>query len=213
MEIPQLDLGSSSCEALESEKMNIGSQRILFSDHINACQYSSEKVDSFVIDMDSFSSSINKDNINANSRTTFQRSLSRKGSQRWGDRNVIVNGNVDTLNDKDTVPTTYSPKAALVGSCKSTVTAAGSTQNSTNSQQQVHHQITVTASNNMCNTNTENKCITRRNSFGRSSSWLLDPKKVLLAFATLSSVGTLLLIYLTLTISKQNGAEYGGDLQ
>lgn len=65
-------MGSSSCEALESEKMNIGSQRILFSDHINACQYSSEKVDSFVIDMDSFSSSINKDNINANSRTTVR---------------------------------------------------------------------------------------------------------------------------------------------
>lgn len=209
-QIPELDLVSSSLEGLDSkQQMNIGSQRILVSDHINAYQYSSEKVDSFVIDMDSFSSNINKDIINANSRTTLQRNLSRKGSQR--DRNV--SGNV-TLQDKDTVPTTCSPKASLLGPCKSTVVTVGSTQNSTNPPQQIHHQITVTTASNMRNNNTENKCITRRStSFGRSYSWLLDPKKVLLAFATFSSVGTLLLIYLTLTISKQNGVEYGSDLQ
>ncbi|CAI8584719.1 unnamed protein product [Vicia faba] len=211
-EIPESDLVSSSCEGLESEQMNIGSQRILVSDHINAYQYSSEKVDSFVVDMDSFSSSINKDIVNANSRTT--RSLSRKGSQRWGDRNV--NGCNGAVQDKDIVPTTCSPKAFLLGPSKSTVMAVGSIQNSTNTQQVIHHQITITtASSNMCNTNTENKCMTtRRNSFGRSYSWLLDPKKILLIFATLSSVGTLLLIYLTLSISKHNnGVEYGSDLQ
>ncbi|KAJ1423757.1 hypothetical protein SESBI_12028 [Sesbania bispinosa] len=201
-EIPELDLGSS-CEALESEKKNMLTQRISVSDHINAYQYSPEKVDSFVIDMDSFSSGINKDSTNANSRTT--RSLSRKGSQRGGDRNA--NGNV-TLHDKDTVPTTCSPKAALLGSCtaeKSTVVALGSTQNSSNPQ--VHHQITITASN-ICSPTAESKCITRRNSFRRPSSWLLDPKKVLLIFATLSSMGTMLLIYLTLAISKQSADEY-----
>ncbi|GAU14913.1 hypothetical protein TSUD_47060 [Trifolium subterraneum] len=108
-QIPELDLVSSSLEGLDSkQEMNIGSQRILVSDHINAYQYSSEKVDSYVIDMDSFSSGINKDIINANSRTTLQRNLSRKGSQR--DRNV--SGNV-TLQDKDTVPTTCSPKGTI----------------------------------------------------------------------------------------------------
>ncbi|CAK8573772.1 unnamed protein product [Lathyrus sativus] len=208
-EIPELDLVSSSCEALESGEMNIGSQRILVSDHIKAYQYSSEKVDSFVVDMDSFSSSIHKDIINANSRTTLQRSLSRKGSQRWGDRNM--NGGNVTVQDKDIVPTTCSPK----GPSKSTVMAVGSIQNSANIQQQVHHQITITtASSNICNNNTENKCMMKRNSFGRSYSWLLDPKKILLIFATLSSVGTLLLIYLTLSISKHNnGVENGSDLQ
>ncbi|XP_058769634.1 uncharacterized protein LOC131643438 [Vicia villosa] len=190
-EIPELDMVSSSCEVLESG-------------------------DSFVVDMDSFSSTINKDIINANSRTTLQRSLSRKGSQRWNDRNV--NGCNVAVQDKDIVPTTCSPKASLLGPSKSTVMAVGSIQNSINTQQQqVHHQITITtASSNMCNnTNTENKCMTtRRNSFGRSYSWLLDPKKILLIFATLSSVGTLLLIYLTLSISKHNnGVEYGSDLQ
>ncbi|CAL5209748.1 unnamed protein product [Lathyrus oleraceus] len=203
-EIPRLDSVSSSREALESGEMKIGSQRILLSDHIKAYQHSSEKVDSFVVDMDSFSSSINnKDIINANSRTTLQRNLSRKGTQRWGDRNM--NGGNVTVEDKDIVPTTCSPR----GPSKSTVMAVGSIQNSSNTQQQVHHQITITtASSNMCNNNTENKCMVRRSSFGRSYSWLLDPKKILLIFATLSSVGTLLLIYLTLSISKHNnGAE------
>ncbi|XP_025979743.1 uncharacterized protein [Glycine max] len=212
-EISESNLGgsSSSHEALESEEKNMGTQRILVSDHINAYQYSAEEADSFVIDMDSFSSGINKDSNNANSRIT--RSLSRKGSQRGGDRKV--NGNV-TLHDRDTAPTTCSPKAALAGSCtaeKSAVVAVGSTHHSTNTQ--VHHQITITASN-MCTTTTpttESKCITRRNSFKRSSSWLLDPKRVLLFFATLSSMGTMLLIYFTLTLSKQNADEYGGDWQ
>ncbi|KAK7280189.1 hypothetical protein RJT34_25251 [Clitoria ternatea] len=207
-EIPELDLGGSSCEALDSEQKNMGTQRILVSDHINAYQYSAEKADSFVIDMDSFSSTINKDSTNANSRITLQRNLSRKGSQRGGDSKV--NGNV-TLHDKDTVPTTCSPKVAMVGSSageRSAMVAAGSTHHSTNPQ--VHHQITVTASN-MCATTTESKCVTRRSSFKRTSSWLLDPKRVLLFFATLSSMGTMLLIYFTLTISKQNADEYVGD--
>ncbi|KAK7357531.1 hypothetical protein VNO80_16820 [Phaseolus coccineus] len=201
-EIPELNSGdSSSREALESEQKNMGTQRISVSDHINAYQYSAEEADSFVIDMDSFSSAINKDSTNANSRITLQRNLSRKGSQRGGDRKV------NTLHDRDTVPTTSSPKAALAGSCtaeKSAAVAVGSTQHSTNTQ--VHHQITITASN-MCNTNTESKCVTRRNSFKRTSSCLLDPRRVLLFFATLSSMGTMLLIYFTLTISKQSADE------
>ncbi|XP_014491881.1 uncharacterized protein LOC106772745 isoform X1 [Vigna radiata var. radiata] len=204
-EIPELSLGdSSSREALESEQKNMGTQRISVSDHINAFQYSADEADSFVIDMDSFSSAINKDSINTNSRITLQRNLSRKGSQRGGDRKV--NGNV-TLHDRDTVPTTCSPKAALAGSCraeKSATVAVGSTQHSTNTQ--VHHQITITASN-MCSTNTESKSVTRRNSFKRPSSWLLDPRRVLIFFATLSSMGTMLLIYFTLTISKQSADE------
>lgn len=211
-EIPELNLGDScsSCEALESEQKNMGTQRISVSDHINAYQYSAEEADSFVIDMDSFSSSINKDSTNANSRITLQRNLSRKGYQRGSERKV--NGNA-TLHDKDTVPTLCSPKASLAGSCtaeKSAVVSVGSTHHSTNTQ--AHHQITITASN-MCSTTTESKCVTRRNSFKRPSSWLLDPKRILLFFATLSSVGTMLLIYFTLTISKQNADQYGGDWQ
>ncbi|MED6191744.1 hypothetical protein PIB30_003546 [Stylosanthes scabra] len=215
-DIPKLDSSSfspsPSSSALESEekKMESGTQRISVSDHITAYQYTAEKADSFVIDMNSFSSPINKDTSNINSRITLQRSLSRKGSQRVGERKV--NGNV-SLHERDTVPTTSSPKAAMAGcSTVEKSTAVGSTNQSTNPPQS-HHQITINASN-MCSTpTTESKSATRRNSFRRSSSWLLDPKRVLLIFATLSSMGTLLLIFFTIAISKQNTDEYMADLQ
>ena len=76
-----LSCSSCSCgsgEAMESEQKNIGSgtQRISVSDHINAFQYTAEKADSFVIDMDAFSSANNKDTTNANSRITVNLSLS-----------------------------------------------------------------------------------------------------------------------------------------
>ncbi|MED6126151.1 hypothetical protein PIB30_075593 [Stylosanthes scabra] len=208
-DIPKLD-SSPPSSTLESEekKMEGGAQRISVSDHINAYQCTAEKADSFVIDMDSFSSPINKDTSNINPRIT--RNLSRKGSQRVGERKV--NGNV-SLHERDTVPTTSSPKAAMAG-CNTLEksTAVGSTNQSTNSPQS-HHQITINASN-MCSTpTTESKSATRRNSFRRSSSWLLDPKRVLLIFATLSSMGTLLLIFFTIAISKQNTDEYMADLQ
>ncbi|KAF7840672.1 uncharacterized protein G2W53_002970 [Senna tora] len=203
-EIPKLDSSSSSREAFDSEQ----TQKISVSDHINAFQYTNEKSDSFVIDMNSF-----KD-TNSNSRITLkkiklQRSLSRKGSQRGGDKKI--NGHT-TLHDRDAVPIIGSPKATFVGSCtpeKPGMVAVGSTDHSTNSQ--VHHQITITAGN-IAGT-TESKCVLRKSSFRRPSFRLLDPKRVLLFFATLSSMGTMLLIYFTLTLSKQNADEYGGDWQ
>ncbi|RDX66958.1 hypothetical protein CR513_54220, partial [Mucuna pruriens] len=210
-EIPKLDLSSYSFdygEALDSEEKIIGTQTISVSEF----QYTPEKTDSFVIDMDAFSSGINKDatnanaNANANSRITpqkkLQRSLSRKGSQRLGDRKVNSNA---TLYDKDTVPAICSPKATVAGPCtleKPAGMVVGPTDHSINPH--IHHQITMTA-NNMSGTPTESKCMTRRNSFRRpSSSWALDPKRVLLFFATLSSMGTMLLIYFTLAINKQS---------
>ncbi|KAJ0018002.1 hypothetical protein Pint_10880 [Pistacia integerrima] len=70
---------------------------------------------------------------------------------------------------------------------------------------QVHHQITITTGNIITNTPDSGRCTVRRNSFKRSSSlWVLDPKRVLLFFATLSSMGTMLLIYFTLSMSKYN---------
>ncbi|KAG5070415.1 hypothetical protein JHK85_002792 [Glycine max] len=191
-EIPKLDL-SSSCfdngEPLDSEQK---SQKIFVSDHINAFQYADEKADSFVIDMDAFSSGHNKDATNANSRIT--RSLSRKGSQRLGDWKLNNNA---TLYDKDTVPAICSPKGTLVGPFtpeKPAGMAVGPMGHSMNPH--VHN---LTADN----IPTESKCsITRRNSFRRPSSWAIDPKRVLLFFATLSSMGTMLLIYFTLTIRE-----------
>ncbi|XP_022631670.1 uncharacterized protein LOC106777360 isoform X2 [Vigna radiata var. radiata] len=196
-EIPKLDLSSSSHEDLISEEKNRGS----------AFRYSAEKGDSFVIDMDAFSSANHKDPTNANSKIT--RSLSRKGSLRLGDRKVKSSA---TLYEKDTVPTICSSQGTLVGTCtleKTAGMALGSMDHSINPL--VYQQITMTT-NNIIGNPTENKCsITRRNSFRRPSSWALDPKRVLLFFATLSSMGTMLLIYFILSSSKQSPDEYGGD--
>ncbi|XP_004511337.1 uncharacterized protein [Cicer arietinum] len=196
---------SSSCyygcgDGIEMEQK----QRITESDHMNAFQYTGDKVDSFVIDMDAYSSGINKDATNTNSRIT--RSLSRKGSQRVGDRKL--NG-ITTLsphshdinnnnNNKDAISALCSPKGTLTGSCSTPDKAASMAVGSTD------HFINTTA--------TETKSITRRNSFIRSSSSCpLDPKRVLIFFATLSSMGTMLLIYFTLITNKQNEDQFLGD--
>ncbi|KAF6153205.1 hypothetical protein GIB67_016684 [Kingdonia uniflora] len=52
---------------------------------------------------------------------------------------------------------------------------------------------------------TENRC--RRHSKLRPSAWNIDPRRVVLFFATLSSMGTILLIYFTLSISKLSGGD------
>lgn len=74
--------------------------------------------------------------------------------------------------------------AYFVGSCtpeKTSAVTLGTTDNS--SSPQVHHQITITANN--ISTVTDGRSVLRRNSFKRSSSWALDPKKILFLFATL----------------------------
>ncbi|MED6173941.1 hypothetical protein PIB30_064407 [Stylosanthes scabra] len=158
--------------------------------------------------MDAFSSSSSSSTTTTtnpppnNSRITLQRSLSRKGSQRVGESRK-VNGNA-TLHDKDNiVPATSSPRGGA-GSCtpgKASLLGVGSMDHSITPH--IHHQIPMTPT--ATTASETGKSLARRNSFRRPSSWALDPKRVLLFFATFrSSMGTMLLIYLTLTISKQN---------
>ncbi|MBA0568855.1 hypothetical protein Golob_006322 [Gossypium lobatum] len=100
---------------------------------------------------------------------------------------------------------------ALLGSCmpeKPRTVVAGSTDPATS--QQVHHQIAITTGN--ITAATESRFSLRRNSFRRyPPPWLLDPRRILMLFATLSSMGTVLLIYFTLSIRKMNGDENGLD--
>lgn len=199
-ENPKLDL-DNSCEVCGLEE-NMGTQKISVSDHMNGFQYTAEKSDSFVIDMDGFSHGTNKDisNITANSRFTLQRSLSRKGTQRDSPR--------ANANNRDFAVVTSSPRGGLGSGTpeKSALVAVGTMDNSSNPQ--VHHQITITTGN----TPTESRFFSRRNSFKPlRSPWVLDPKKVLFFFATLSSMGTILLIYFTLSIGKLNAKEDAMD--
>ncbi|XP_017639737.1 uncharacterized protein LOC108481075 isoform X2 [Gossypium arboreum] len=180
-ENPKLDLASSN---------EISTQKISVSDHISGFQYTADKPDSFVIDMDSFShGGLNKE-INQNPRIT--KSLSRKGSMR-GDKKIITS-NCTNSNDKDFFVAT-SPK--------------GSTDRTNNPQ--VHHQITITTGNIKAPPDSRFSLLRRSNSRRSSSPWVLDPKRILFLFATLSSMGTILLIYFTLSIGKTDGDENAFD--
>ncbi|KAM1139153.1 hypothetical protein ACFX2I_036860 [Malus domestica] len=198
-ENPKLDSGSEEVYGLE-EKMS--TQKISVSDHINGFHYTADKSDSFVIDMESFSHGGTDKDVTANSRVS--RNVSRKWSQRGGEKKIIRNVN---SNDKEVSSTTTSHFGSSTP--EKSPLAVGTIDQSSNPH--VHHQITVTAAN--IGTTTEGRCVVRRNSFRRSSSWGIDPKRVLFFFATMSSIGTILLIYFTLSIAKYNADETSIDWQ
>lgn len=200
---------SEDCGMKEKE-----TQKILVSDQVNGFQYKTEKSDSFVVDMEGFPNGVNKDTT-ANSRITLQRSLSRKGSQRGGEKKPNSVASIDA----DAVLATSSPRAALAGGSTLekpvavvVAAAAGGTTDHHPVGSQVHHHIAITAGN--ISTITESRCISRRYSFRRASpSWLIDPRRILFFFATLSSMGTILLIYFTLSIKRLGGDDTELDWQ
>ncbi|XP_049382471.1 uncharacterized protein LOC125846840 isoform X2 [Solanum stenotomum] len=190
------------------ENMGVEKQRLFeekgvcVSDHMNGLQYTSTKSDSFVVDMERFSHIIEKD-INANSRIT--RNLSRKGSFRSGEKKT----NSNAVNDKDTNFTANSPRASslLGGGITPEKPMALTTSSDQHTPQTHNHQITIVAGHGAAAAATESKIGGRRFSFRRSTNWTIDPRRILLFFATLSSMGTMLLIYFTLSIAKLNGED------
>ncbi|KAE8733197.1 Detected protein of unknown function [Hibiscus syriacus] len=171
-----------------TENAKLESEENSVSDHINA-----DTPDSFVIDMESFVS--NKEN-NPNSR--FPRSISRKGLLRGDKKNVNNSNSTSIASDH---------RDSFVSSSS---TPGGSPENLTavTEESGVHpsnRQISFTSNNISAATESRLMMSLRRNSMKRSPPpWLLDPKRILLFFATLSSVGTILLIYFTLSISGTN---------
>ncbi|XP_047944095.1 uncharacterized protein LOC125190751 isoform X2 [Salvia hispanica] len=194
-EIPKLDMGSdllvTNCLAGEFGENQI----ISVADHVNGLHHSTTKSDSFVVDMERFSHLIEKEKIanSANSRITLQRNLSRKGSMRPAERKV-------SSNERDVSMIATSPRATLTLE-KQAVVVAGPHDHSLTTTPQLHHQITIT-----------NGCITaaaettKRFGFRRSSqTWTINPRRILFFFATISCMGTILLIYFTLSMGKLNG--------
>nr|GMD06923.1 uncharacterized protein LOC109165303 isoform X1 [Ipomoea batatas] len=170
----------------------MGSQKtsVLDDEHTSG----TKPADSFVVDMERFS---NLD-VAANSRIKkLQRSLSRKGSVRSSERKP----NPNAANENPIIAT--SPRAAPSTPEKLTVVTMGATDNSAS---QPHNQITIMAGG---ATPAESKLGGRRFSFRRPSSpsWTIDPRRILLFFATLSSMGTMLLIYFTLSMGNLSGDE------
>ncbi|XP_074272070.1 uncharacterized protein LOC141595983 isoform X2 [Silene latifolia] len=166
-----------------------------------------DKVDSFVIDLENVSSG--QDNgPTSNPRISLQRNASRKVSQRGnGERK---NNDFDilssSLSPRDAQATT-TPKKSL---SPITIPTMGLHDNSVN-HQLPQHQITIKTGGS--NTVQEGRW-GRRSSFKRSSaSWFAHPKRILFFFATLSCMGTMLLIYFTLSMNKQDEKEGISDWQ
>ncbi|KAL9236643.1 hypothetical protein vseg_011285 [Gypsophila vaccaria] len=157
--------------------------------------------DCYVVDLENVvhdeTTSVFDTTIN-NSTSKLQRSLSRKITQR---------GMEGKISDKDALVHSSSPKGTqainTLEKLVSPLTLQMDTQDNQVNNHQPHHQITIKTAT----TNTmPKKEWRRRPSFKRSpSSWLYDPKRILLLFATLSIMGTMLLILFTLlSMSKHN---------
>lgn len=195
------DILSLSREACELDEM--GSQKISVSDQTNSLQFTNIKSDSFMVDVESLSPLTDKD-ITANSRIKLQRSFSRKGSQQRGSEKKINSSNA---NEKETnIVSSASPRAAKARASmpeKPMVVTVGTTDHPMNPQ--VHHQITIVTAN-IGTTTAESRWMTGRFGFRRSPPcWTVNPRRILFFFATLSSMGTILLIYFTLSMGKHSG--------
>ncbi|KAL0398724.1 UNVERIFIED_CONTAM: hypothetical protein Sradi_2215700 [Sesamum radiatum] len=169
------NLMNSNCESGELGERGAG-LKICVSDQVNGLQHHSSaaaKSDSFVVDMERFSHHLTEKDMNANSRIT--RNLSRKGSARSGEKKIIA------TNERDTTLLATSPRATLHGGStpeKPVVVVMGPTDHST--VPQLHHQISFT------NGTVGSECGGKRLSFRRSShTWTIDPRRILLFFATL----------------------------
>ncbi|XP_058197702.1 uncharacterized protein LOC131313421 isoform X3 [Rhododendron vialii] len=180
-------------------------QKISVSDQTNGLQFTNTKPDSFAVDMDRLSHLADKDKP-ANSR--FTRGFSRKGSQQRRNEKKITPSSTDNEGDTS-IESAASPRAALAASSmpeKPMVVTVGTANHPMNSPQ-LHHQITImTGSIGGATTGAESRSTPKRLGSRRSPpSWTADPRRIVFFFATLSSMGTLLLIYFTLTMGKLSG--------
>ncbi|KAJ9566620.1 hypothetical protein OSB04_002586 [Centaurea solstitialis] len=128
------------------------------------------------MEMEPFAHLTTKD-LNFNTR--FNRSLSKKGEDK-----KMSNPSVD--NERMSIS---SPKGI--------------------SEPQVHHQISIITSGTATtaiagDTSTRSRLIAKRSSSFKQTS-VINPRRILFFFATLSSMGTILLIYFTLSMARHNG--------
>ncbi|XP_048594728.1 uncharacterized protein LOC125577355 [Brassica napus] len=169
------------------------------------------KPDGFVtIDVESFSPDLHTDFF---SSSPLHRSVSRKGSPRNNNERKL-HGDSNS-NDKETSFPQFPLRGSSAPEKPSTVGPIDHAGTVTTANTAVPssplHQITITTSaataGNMISDQNKGRRFgfARKSSFKRShTSWMLDPKKIVLFCATLSSMGSILLIIFTLSISKSN---------
>lgn len=202
------DMGSDTPRSSSKpcELDNIGTQKISVPDQANRLQCTNFDSDSFVVDMERLSLITEKD-ITPNSR--LPRNFSRKVSSQKKNMETTINPSTSNEKDAGVVASTSSPRApsAVDGRPEKPMVVTVETTKDQPTSPHVHHQITIMTGNvGVRNAGERRWSDGKRFSFRRSSpSWAVDPRRILLFFATLSSMGTILLICFTLSISKQSG--------
>ncbi|XP_058194873.1 uncharacterized protein LOC131311425 [Rhododendron vialii] len=199
----------SSSKPCELDKM--GTQKISVSDQTNRLQRTNFDSDSFVVDVERLSLLADKDTTTANSGLT--KSLSRKVSQHKSVEKMINPSTGNDGNEKDAgvVASISSPRAGDSFTPEKPMVVTVATTKDQPMSSGVHHQITIVTGNVGTRNAGERRSWRdgKRFSFRRSSpaSWAVDPRRILLFFATLSSMGTILLIYFTLSMGRQSGVD------
>nr|KAJ0214398.1 hypothetical protein LSAT_V11C400179800 [Lactuca sativa] len=188
----------SSCKERYEEIQEKSNQKSSESDQILDM-----KSDSFTVDMEPLSHHSNKD-LTHSSRINMDRSLSRKGSQVRAEKKMNSNSLVNDSNG-DTIPT---PKAALMAGTMPEKLMLVKPNTDHILDPQLHHQITIMTSGNTTTTKAAGAPL-KSSLFGKKSSSfklssIINPRRILFFFATLSSMGTILLICLTLSMAKYN---------
>ncbi|XP_023517776.1 uncharacterized protein LOC111781429 isoform X2 [Cucurbita pepo subsp. pepo] len=166
--------------------------KILISDQTNRSQYTT-KPDSFIIDMDSFSSSTTKE---ISQSSSISRNFSRKGTLRGGNKIGQDHGAA-----ADDTEQSMSPIGGVVLGAASTLEKQAVVMG-LGSREEL-------GGGGNGSGGTERLSV-RRSSFKRSSqacSWYLDPRKIFMLCATLSCLGTMVLIYFAFSSGMLNGGE------
>ncbi|XP_071707785.1 uncharacterized protein [Rutidosis leptorrhynchoides] len=156
------------------------------------------KDDSFTVDMEPFSSVTKKDIF----ISEFNRNVSRKGSQIVSEAKMNLNR---LLKDGDG-EVIASPKGSFVVNMipdKLALVSQSTNNAHVNCAITIVTDGTTTKTTNIVGTPTKSSCSGKRLSrFKRSS--VLKPRQILFFFATMSSMGTILLICLTLYVANYN---------
>ncbi|XP_026392501.1 uncharacterized protein LOC113287858 [Papaver somniferum] len=210
----------------------MGIERILSSEHDHLKQENST-ADSFVVDIDNLSQVTLHDidhhhqhhrdiNTPPNSNTNFQRSLSRKVSSQRGVGNGgggggaenessnkeigFVNGDVCVSANKLMSTFVDLPQVVMASNVSSSVETTQNMININVNQKMVT--VAAAESNNnskLMKKRSHSKHHNQMKSSSQPRNWMMDPRRILFFFASLSSMGTIILIYFTLSIGKFSG--------
>ncbi|KAF5820822.1 hypothetical protein HanXRQr2_Chr01g0006591 [Helianthus annuus] len=144
------------------------------------------KSESIQVDMEPFLHLTNKDH-KYNSRSNLPRSLSKKREEK---KKMMSDPSID--NERDTI-------ISLKGNMSETSAPVSTGTN----EPHTHHQISIITTT-ATGTPTKSKLIGKRSTSFKQTS-IINPTRIVFFFATLSSMGTILLIYFTLSMAKYNG--------